>query len=79
MNNNRFYYSKSHIYGWCVYDRAYGSIPAYEACCELLPPVKVDESGTACESPVMLKSEYVAMRLCSKLNLAYKRAMKEVI
>ena len=76
--NNRFVYSNSHVYGWCVYDKECHMSPAYDACCELLPPVKVDESGTTCESPVLLKSEYAAMRLCSKLNLAHKRALKEV-
>ena len=77
--NTRFVYSKSHVYGWCVYDKERGQSPAYEACSELLPPVKVDESGTTCVSPVLLQSEYAAMRLCSKLNLAHKRALKEVI
>lgn len=75
----RFTYSHSGVYGWCVYDRERGHSPAYDACSELLPPVKVDESGTTCESPVMLKNEYTAMRLCSKLNMAHKRAMKEAI
>lgn len=77
--NNRFVYGKSHVYGWCVYDKERGQSPAYDACSELLPPVKVDESGTTCESPVLLKNEYAAMRLCSKLNLAHKRAMKEAM
>ena len=75
--NNRFTYSHSSVYGWCVYDRERGQSPAYDACCELLPPVKVDESGTTCESPVLLKNEYAAMRLCAKLNRAHKLAMKE--
>lgn len=75
--NNRFTYGKSSVYGWCVYDKERGQSPAYDACSELLPPVKVDESGTTCESPVMLKNEYSAMRLCSRLNLAHKRALKE--
>lgn len=70
--NNRFTYGHSSVYGWCVYDRERGQSPAYDACCELLSPVKVGD----CESPVMLKSEYAAMRLCSRLNLAHKRAMK---
>lgn len=78
MNNARFVYGRSHIYGWCVYDRDRGMIPAYEACCELLPPVKVDGSGTICESPVLLKTEYAAMSLCRKLNVAHKRTIKEV-
>ena len=77
--NNRFTYSHSSVYGWCVYDRERGQSPAYDACCELLPPVKVDESGTTCESPVMLRSEYAAMRLCSRLNLAHKRAVKSYV
>ena len=78
MNDKRFTYSHSRVYGWCVYDREHGQSPAYDACHELLPPVKVDESGITCESPVMLKSEYAAMRLCLRLNLAHKRAMEEV-
>ena len=76
MATKRFTYGRSHVYGWCVYDM---NSPAYEACCELLPPVKVDASGTTYESPVMLDSEYAAMRLCTKLNIAHKRALKEVI
>lgn len=68
--NKRFYYARSTVYGWCVYDRERGQSPAYDACCELLPPVKVDESGTIYESPVLLQNEYAAMRLCTKLNLA---------
>lgn len=74
----RFTYSYSRVYGWCVYDRERGQSPAYEACSELLPPVKVDESGTVCESPVLLKNEYAAMSLCRRLNVALKRATKEV-
>lgn len=79
MNDKRFTYNRSRVYGWCVYDREQGHSPAYDACSELLPPVKVDESGITCESPVMLKSEYATMRLCSRLNLAHKRAMKEAM
>ena len=79
MNDRRFTYSRSSVYGWRVYDREHGSSLAYDACSELLPPVKVDESGTTCESPVLLKNEYAAMRLCLRLNLAHKRAMKEAM
>lgn len=79
MNDKRFTYRRSSVYGWCVYDREHGSSPAYNACSELLPPVKVDESGATCESPVLLKNEYAAMRLYSRLNLAHKRAMKEAM
>ena len=68
--NNRFVYSKSSVYGWCVYDTKNGTHPAYEACCELLDPIKSDESGTTCESPILLKNEYAAMKLCRRLNLA---------
>lgn len=75
MDEKRFYYSKSMVYGWCVYDRQ-TQTPAYEACAEFLPPVKQDESGTTMETPVMLETEYKAMRLCAKLNVAYKRSMK---
>lgn len=78
-NQNRFYYARSVVYGWCVYDRDMGSIPAYEACSELLP-MRVDpEDGSLyAESPVLLTGEYHAMRLCHKLNAAHRRAMKEV-
>ena len=76
MDNKRFYYNRSTVYGWCVYDRKTNT-PAYDACAELLPPVRQDESGTTTESPVMLTNEYVAMRLCARLNVAYKRSMKE--
>ena len=69
--SRRFVYSKSNVYGWCVYDTQRGRQPAYEACCELLAPIKVDESGTVCESPVMLRSEYEAMKLRRRLELAY--------
>lgn len=79
MNDKRFTYRHSSVYGWCVYDKEHGQNPAYDACCELLPPVKVDERGTTYECPAMLKNEYAAMRLCSKLNMAHKRAMKEVM
>lgn len=78
MNNKRFTYSHSSVYGWCVYDREHGQSPAYEACCELLPPVKVDESGTTYESPVLLKNEYAAMRLCSKLNIAHRNKLRKL-
>ena len=64
----RFTYSRSPIYGWCVYDKERGNMPAYDACCELLPPLKVDETGTTYESPVLLSGEWEAMKLCSKLN-----------
>lgn len=74
MNTKRFTYAHSSIYGWCVYDHERGMIPAYEACCQMLPPVKVDESGTTCVSPVLLTTEYAAMSLCHKLNVIHKRA-----
>lgn len=70
----RFYYNKSMLYGWCVYDRQ-TNMPAYEGCCELLPPIKTDESGTVCETP-MVDTEYQAMRLCTRLNIAYHRSLK---
>lgn len=68
----RFFYSRSHVYGWTVYD-CETQQPAYEACCDLLPPVKVDESGTVCVSPVQLDSEYAALALCRKLNVAWRK------
>lgn len=70
MKQKRFYYNHSITYGWCVYDR-HTHQPAYEACCDLLPPVKWDESGMLAESCTMLESEYKAMRLCARLNKAY--------
>lgn len=76
MNQKRFYYSRSVVYGWCVYDRQTNT-PAYDACAELLPPVRQDENGTVTESPTLLENEYKAMRLCARLNVAYKRSMKE--
>ena len=76
MEQKRFYYSKSSVYGWCVYDRQ-TQTPAYDACAWLLPPVRQNEDGQVDESPVLLESEYKAMRLCSRLNVAYKRSMKE--
>lgn len=75
MEQKRFFYNHSSVYGWCVYDRLYGS-PAYEACAELLPPVKKDIDGAIMESPTMLENEYKAMRLCSRLNVTWKRACK---
>jgi hypothetical protein len=77
MEIKRFYYCHSSTYGWCVYDREQHHTPAYWACNTMLPPVKVDESGTVCESPVLLKNEYAAMSLCRRLNVAQRRAMKE--
>lgn len=77
MEKKRFFYSHSSVYGWCVYDREYG-LPAYMACAELLPPVKEDIDGAVDESPVLLENEYKAMRLCARLNVAYKRVMKSV-
>ena len=76
MTNKRFTYGQSRVYGWCVYDRERGQSPAYEACCEMLPPIRQDESGTVCESPVLLKNEYAAMSLCRKLNLANAKSAK---
>ena len=75
MDQKRFYYSRSTVYGWCVYDRE-THMPAYNACAELLPPVRQDESGTVTESPVLLENEYKAMRLCTRLNLANKLASR---
>lgn len=68
---NRFYYAYSNIYGWTVYDRENGNGPAYDACAELLPPVRQDEMCTVMESPVRL-GEYQAMRLARRLNSAIR-------
>lgn len=70
MKQKRFYYSRSTVYGWCVYDRQTHT-PVYDACADLLPPVKWDESGMLAESCTMLGSEYEAMKLCRRLNKAY--------
>lgn len=72
MEQKRFYYNHSSVYGWCVYDRTTHQ-PAYEACADLLPPVKVGEDGTMCVSPVLLAKEYQALNICHKLNVAWKR------
>lgn len=77
MPEKRFYYSNSLIYGWAVYDR-HTHTPAYDACCELLPPVKIDESGATMESPILLENEYKVMRLCLKLNAAERRLRNEL-
>ena len=77
MDKKRFYYDRSVVYGWCVYDRQTNT-PAYDTCAEYLLPVKQDEDGTTTESPVLLANEYVAMRLCARLNVAYKRSMKNM-
>ena len=75
MKQKRFYYSRSNVYGWCVYDR-HTNIPAYEACADLLSPIndrtEWSVSGMVMVSPVLLESEYKAMSLCRKLNLAWK-------
>ena len=75
MNKRRFYYNRSMVYGWCVYDRETNT-PAYEACAELLPPVSDDENGRVCVSPICDR-EFTAMRLCTKLNVAWKRALAQ--
>lgn len=71
MNQKRFYYNHSTVYGWCVYDRQ-TQMPAYDACAELLPPVSQNENGTTTESPIC-DTEYQAMKLCTRLNLADKK------
>ena len=76
MPKSRFFYRRSSIYGWAVYDRMYNE-PAYMACQDLLPPEKEDESGTICMSPVLLNSEHDAIKLCVRLTRA-ARISKEV-
>lgn len=76
MTSKRFTYGHSSVYGWCVYDRERGHSPAYEACCEMLPHIMQNERGAVCESPVLLKSEYAAMSLCVKLNLAHAKSAR---
>lgn len=75
--SKRFVYGHSHVYGWTVYDTKQGHSPAFEACSDLLSPVKVEEDGTVVvESPILLNNEYAAMRLCMKLNAANKKIEK---
>lgn len=76
MKENRFYYTKSMVYGWAVYDRQTNQ-PAWDACAEILPPVYEGENGAVDESPVLLENEYKAMRLCARLNVAWKKRSKE--
>ena len=66
MSNLRFYYTRSNVYGWAVYDRS-TQTPAWDGCAELLPPVKSDEHGTVTADPCCL-TEYSASALCLKLN-----------
>ena len=61
----RFYYARSFIYGWCVYDRRTHT-PAYEACAEYLPKIFTD-GGIMVVDPTNL-TEAKAMLLCHKLN-----------
>lgn len=75
MEKKRFFYNHSSVYGWCVYDREYGS-PAYMACAEILPPVYEGESGKITVDPCC-ETEYQAMRLCSRLNLMWKHSKEE--
>ena len=67
----RFYYNRSHVYGWCVYDRDTNS-PAWDACAELLPPVYEGESGKVTVDPCR-ESEIDAQLLCLKLNRAHRK------
>ena len=68
MTTKRFFYRYSTIYGWTVYDRR-DNLPAYYACCEELDPISIEPDGTrVVQDPTQLKSEYAALRLCSKLN-----------
>lgn len=71
---NRFYYDRSTVYGWCVYDRNTNT-PAYDACAELLPPLRHDETGTYTVSPIC-ETEFMAMRVCTRLNNAYRRSIE---
>ena len=69
--NKRFYYTRSTIYGWAVYDRENNS-PAWDACAELLPPVYEGEMGKVTVDPCC-ESEFAAQSLCIKLNCEYKK------
>ena len=68
----RFYYNRSIVYGWCVYDRQTNT-PAYEACAEYLPQVDTGNPFEIQYVSPLCDSEYQAMRLCTRLNLAIKR------
>lgn len=75
MEDKRFYYTKSMVYGWAVYDRQTNQ-PAWDACAEILPPVYDGENGKITVDPCC-ETEYQAMRLCSRLNLMWKKHSKE--
>lgn len=77
MSGKRFYYAHSSVYGWAVYNRQTGD-PAYIGCCAYLPPVRQDESGTLCESPVLLPNELSALKLCRLLNREYNKVKEKV-
>ena len=67
----RFYYGRSNVYGWCVYDRNTNS-PAWDACAELLPPIYEGESGKVTVDPCR-ESEIDVQLLCMKLNRAHRK------
>ena len=71
MTKKRFYYAHSTVYGWCVYDRAMGNVPAYEACSELLP-LKSPHIGNIVDSPILIEKEHQALRLSAALNAVYE-------
>lgn len=74
----RFYYNHSPIYGWCVYDRELGGIPAYAACHDMLPMEKCFDGYMVAESPVMLENEYIAMNMCRRLNAAHLKNLRDM-
>ena len=73
MKTRRFYYNRSTVYGWCVYDRQ-TQMPAYEACAEYLPPVDTGNQFEIMYESPLCDTEFQAMRLCTRLN----RMVKEV-
>ena len=51
-------------------------MPAYDACCELLPPLYDGDDGRICISP-LCGDEYDAQMVYMKLNVAWKRYCRD--
>lgn len=72
MEKKRFVYGRSNLYGWVVYDRQRGSVPAYDACATMLPLVLGEGDDLVAQSPILMRSEYAAAKMAMQLNKAYK-------
>ncbi len=72
---NRFFISRSIIYGLTVYDRETNT-PAYEAVQKYTTPT-VEADGSRLFHDCTQLSEYQAIHLCSKLNNAHKKEMQK--